>query len=152
MWMQSRRDSASFVAIGLFAGAFLLTSLLAAGMAAVQLVPFFEYLRRSRLLEQRSHAQTPLVLMIWPLLMFPNLLGNPATKYQVDPTLPPPDFETANLVYCGGVVIFLALISILFVGRNRAHAFFAAATVLWFAYAYDIAGAWKLFALIPTVD
>jgi Bacterial membrane protein YfhO len=152
MWMRTRRDFAAFCRIGSLAGAFLLVGAFAIGIAAVQLVPFFEYLRQSRLLEQRSDVQTPLSLVIWPLLFFPNLLGNPSTYYYIKQSVPPPDFETANLVYSGGIVMLLALISLLFINRNRRHMFFAMAALVWFLYAYDVGGAWHLFALLPSVE
>jgi hypothetical protein len=151
LWMRSRRDLAALRAIGGLSGTFLLVGLLAFQIAAVQLIPFFEYLRQSRLIEQRSDVQTPLSLVIWPLLFFPNLLGNPSTYYYIKQSVPPPDFETANLVYSSGIVMLLASISLLFVNKNRRHAFFAIAALVWFVYAYDIAGAWRLFAMIPSV-
>jgi hypothetical protein len=152
LWMRTPRDLAAFRRVGSFAGSFLIVGALAAGMAGIQLVPFFEYLRASHLLEQRSDVQTPLMLAIWPLLFFPNLLGNPSTLYHIKESVPPPNFETANLVYSGGIVMLLAVISLLFVNRNRRHAFFALAALVWFVYAYDIGGAWHVFALIPSVE
>jgi hypothetical protein len=133
------------------AAAFVATGVLAAGMAAIQLLPFFEYLRMSQVLVERSHAQTPLSLVTWPLLFFPNLLGNPSTLYNLSDQLPPPNFETANLIHAGGIVMFLAAISLLFARRNHHHMFFAALAAVWFVYAHDIGGAWHFFSTIPTV-
>ncbi|HTF87746.1 MAG TPA: YfhO family protein [Planctomycetota bacterium] len=125
---------------------------LAAGLCAFKVLPFLEYLQNSRLLEQRSHVQTPLIGVIWPLQLFPNLLGNPSTDYYLHPSLPPPNFETANLVYIGGLVLFLALASLAFVRRSLTHAFFAVVAGLWILYAYDVGGAWHIFAWIPGLD
>ncbi|HUR26618.1 MAG TPA: YfhO family protein [Planctomycetota bacterium] len=124
-------------------------AILAACLGAFKIVPFLEYLRDSRLLEQRSSAQTPLIGDIWPLHFFPNLAGNPSLDYYLRPTIPPPNYETANLVYAGGLVLFLALISLAFVRRNAAHCFFALVAVLWIFYAYDVGGAWRVFSWIP---
>ena len=49
----------------------LFAAALAAGLAAFQLLPFFEYLANSRVLEQRSYRQTPLDWQWWPLMLFP---------------------------------------------------------------------------------
>ncbi len=131
---------------------FLLAGVLAAGMSAFQILPFFEYLSQSRVLEQRSDFQTPLTPEFWPLAMFPNVLGNPSTQYYLSYTVPPPNFEHTNSVYTGGLVVYLALLCLLFVRRDRFAAFFTSAAIVWALYAYNFFGLSRWFALIPSVD
>jgi hypothetical protein len=124
---------------------------LAAGLTAFQTLTFLEYLNASRVLEQRSAFQTPLIPSFWPLLMFPNALGNPATPYTISYDIPPPNFELTNTVYVGGLVVLLAALSLFFVRRDRFVAFFATAATVWIFYAYDFLGASHLFAKLPTL-
>ena len=145
------RDRSAWRDVVPLTAAFVATGVLAAGMAAIQLLPFFEYLRSSQVVTERSHVQTPLALVTWPLLFFPNLLGNPSTYYNLSDQIPTPNFETVNLAYAGGIVMFLAAISLFFARRNHHHAFFAIAVLVWFVYAHDVGGAWHFFATIPSV-
>lgn len=126
--------------------------LVGAGLAAFQLLPFFEFLENSRLYEQRSLVQTPLSTEYWPLLFFPNVLGNPSTPYVISLTVPFPNFELINMAYTGPLVVFLAGAALLFARRSRLVVFFAVGAAAWVFYAYDLFGAAKFFALIPTVD
>lgn len=134
------------------AGKFAFAGLVAAGLSAFQLLPFFEFLQNSRLFEQRSHVQTPLGTSYWPLMLFPDLVGNPSTTYVITHAIPSPNYELVNMAYIGGIVVFAALLSLLYVHVDRLIAFFALAATAWVFYAYDLLGAAKLFALIPTVD
>ena len=131
---------------------FAFAGLVGAGLAAFQLLPFFEFLHNSRLYEQRSLVQTPLSTEYWPLAFFPDLLGNPSTPWVLSYNLPWPNYELINMAYIGALVVFLALVSVVFVLRDKTLAFFALAGTAWVFYAYDLCGAAKLFALIPTVD
>jgi hypothetical protein len=134
------------------AGKFSYVGLVALGLAAFQLLPFFEFLENSRLFEQRSHVQTPLSTEYWALMLFPDLIGNPSLPYNLSYTIPSPNYELVNMAYAGGLVVFLALVSLAFAGRDKLVLFFALAGTAWVFYAYDLCGAARLFALIPTVD
>ena len=134
------------------AGKLCFAGLVGAGLAAFQLLPFFEFLENSRLYEQRSLVQTPLSTEYWPLLFFPDLLGNPSTPWVLSYTLPWPNYELVHMAYIGAGVVFLALVSLVFAWRDKHLAFFAVGGTAWAFYAYDLFGAAKLFALIPTVD
>ena len=128
----------------------LAAALIAIGLGAFQTVPFLEYMFNSRLFEQRSAIQTPLLSLTWPLHFFPNLLGNPSeSSHYLHPAVPPPNFETANLVYAGAMALLLAAVSLVFARRNWAHGFFAFVALLWLAYGYDILGTGRLLGMIP---
>ncbi|MBI5365020.1 MAG: YfhO family protein [Planctomycetes bacterium] len=123
---------------------------IAAGLAAVQLFPFFEYLRASTLGRLRDVPQTPLLGGTWPLLFFPNLLGNPSKIAAGWPEGPRPSFEHVHAVTTSGFVIFLALVSIAWIRRSRAHAFFMLIVTWWVLYAYNVFGfAHALGELVP---
>jgi hypothetical protein len=123
----------------------------AAGMGAVQLLPFLEYLSRSTVLDWRSHMQAPLGTVAWPLAFFPNLLGNPSLPYNIAYWLPPPNYEAANTSYIGALALCAFVVSIVFARRDRRVAFFALLAILWAAYAYNLLGASRVFALVPTL-
>lgn len=134
------------------AGKFCFAGIVGAGMSIVQLWPFFEFLENSRLYEQRSLVQTPLVTKYWPLILFPNAIGNPSQTYNLAFDVPAPNYELVNMAYIGGLVVFLALVSLWFARRDKVIVFFAVGAAAWAFYAYDLFGAARWFALIPTVD
>lgn len=131
-------------------------ALCAAGIAAVQLLPFLEYLRESQALGERTAAgtrQLPLAAAAWIFLFFPNLLANPAKLEAGWPRGPAPNFELVNGVTTSTLVVFLAIVSVRWlVGaadrRARAHAAWLAILVLWIAYAYDVWGFASLAARV----
>lgn len=121
----------------------LFAAVCAAGIAAVQLVPFLEYLRESQALGERTAEgtrQLPLAAAAWIFLAFPNLLANPAKLEAGWPRGPAPNFELVNGVTTSMLVVFLAIVSVRFVAGSRAHAAMLALLVVWIAYAYDVAG------------
>jgi len=122
------------------------------GLAAVQLVPFSEYLHQSHVFEERSAHQTPLDPHWWPLALFPDVLGSPAAPYLIGFDVPKPNYELVNMEYTGGLATFLFLASLVFAWRDRKLLFFALGGLAWLVYAHDIGGAWKIFAWIPSVD
>lgn len=140
--------------VAALAGKLAFASILAAGVGAVQVLPFFEYLDNSRVIEERTigHGQTPLDPMFWPMAFFPDVIGNPSTIYNLGYHIPPPNYELVNMAYGGATVLFLAGLSLLFAHKNRRIAFFALAGTAWAFYAYDFLGASRWFAYIPTVS
>jgi hypothetical protein len=146
---KNRRATRDVARLGLELGT---AAVLAAGLTALQTLTFFEYLQRSRVLEQRSLVQTPLYPAFWPLMMFPNVLGNPSSAYNLSYELPQPNYELVNMAYIGALVLLLAAVSLVFVRRDRYIAFFAVCACVWVFYAYDFFGASTLFASLPTLD
>lgn len=146
-----RGVSGSLRRVAQLAGKLCFAGLVGAGMAVFQLWPFFEFLENSRLYEQRSLVQTPLSTQYWPLILFPNVIGNPSLSYNLAYDVPSPNYELVNMAYIGGLVVFLALVSLCFVRRDKAIAFFALGATAWAFYAYDLFGAARWFALIPSV-
>jgi Bacterial membrane protein YfhO len=151
-WLELRRAAQARRPLWPLACALLAATLLAVGMASFQMLPFLEYLANSHVFEQRSSVQTPLDPHFWPLAMVPNILGNPASPYILDYAIPPPNFELVNTAHINGFVAFLALLAGLLVRRNRYARFFWIAAALWACYAYDLLGASRWFALLPTLD
>ena len=151
-WIETRREPRALRRLLRPALSLLACPVLALGMASFQLLPFLEYLQTSRVFEQRSHQQTPLDPRFWPLEMFPNILGNPASTYILDYNIPPPNFELVNTAHINGLVSFLALAALVLVVRSRYVRFFWIAGAAWACYAYDLCGASRWFEMIPTLD
>ena len=149
LWFARGRSFAGVRALAPLPLQFVAAALVALGLTAFQTLPFLEYWNASRLVEQRSHAQTPLLAHLWPMHFFPDLLGNPSTRYDLGAGIPPPNYETANLPYVGALALALALVSLVFVRRRRAHLGFAIAAIVWVLWAYDVFGVAKLAALVP---
>ncbi len=151
-WLQTRHEPRALRRLLPLALSLLVCPVLAAGMASFQVLPFLEYLHNSRVFEQRSQVQTPLDPHFWPLEMFPNILGNPASPYILDYSIPPPNFELVNTAHINGLVCFLAALALVFVLRNRYARFFWIAGALWACYAYNLFGLSRWFELFPTLD
>lgn len=125
------------------------SALAAAAIAAVQMLPFLEYLRNSRALLLRDAPQAPLSGALWPFLAFPNLLGNPAKLAAGWPDGPAPNFEFVHAVTTSAFVVFLGLVSLFWIRRSRAHAFFALVMLWWVVYAYDLFGFGRAVGALP---
>lgn len=118
----------------------VIAGLLAAGIAAPQLLPFVEYLSRSATLATDRGAGWPLARANWPLAMFPNLAGAPMGRRSLDASLPAPNYEEFTSFYVGGVVLFAAALSLAFARRDRRASFFAALAFAWIVYAWNVFG------------
>ena len=151
-WRATHGDRRARLDVLALAGKLAFAGLIALGLGAIQILPFFEYLRESRVIEQRSLRQTPLEWVWWPLMMFPDVLGNPASPYKLSDNVPPPNYELVVVAYTGAGAMALALLSLLFARRSAFTWFFAIAGITWVVYAYDLFGATDLFLKIPTLD
>jgi|GEM_PF-583598 len=149
-----RASSSAAVRLDLakLAGKLAFASALAAGLAAFQILPFFEYLENSRVIEQRSLRQTPLESTWWPLAFFPDVLGNPSSPYKLSDNVPPPNYELVVVAYTGAAAMVMALFSLVFARRSGYAWFFAISGAIWVVYAYDVFGATDLFLKLPTLD
>lgn len=129
---------------------FGVSGLVAVGLAAFQLVPFLEYMSNSDALAERSAtvANAELISNNWPLLFFPDLLGNPSTNFRLL-GFPPPEYSSANSSYLGALVLFLGVLSLRFVLRDKYIAFFAGLTLGWVVYAYNLFGLGKILQSVP---
>ncbi len=128
------------------------TPLLAIGLAAVQLVPFYEYLRESATFASRNLAThaNPLIKNLIPLLFFPNLLGNPSLPYS-DPALTRlTNYNEVNGGYMGLTVLFLAGLTVLTLPWHKSAlaAFFTGVMAAWFAYAYNLFGVGAIITML----
>lgn len=139
-WRAGGRGWAGVRAIGVRAVALLASAGLAAGLAAIQLLPFFEYLGQSTALVVRDRPQTPLTGHVWPFLVFPNVLGSPTKHENGWPSGPLPNYEVVNSVTTSALFLVLVVVSFLWLRRSRAHAFFALVLTWWVVYAYNVLG------------
>lgn len=126
---------------------------LGVGLAAVQLVPFVEYLRESAVYANRGtqHELHALPVELAPLAAFPNLLGNPSRAYY-DPVLRDGlNYNEANSHYAGLIALLLAAVAVGGWRRHRSRRvlFFAAVAVAWVLYAYDVGGLGRLAGRLP---
>jgi len=126
---------------------------LAAGLGALQLRPFFEYLEHSTLLAERAGPQATLGAGAWPFQFFPNLLGSPIKTLPGWPDGPAGGFESTHAHTSSALVVFLALASLIWIRRSRAHAFFGLVLSWWIVYAFDVLG-WgrAAAALVPAFE
>lgn len=139
-WSRHRADRPARKRFVALAGEFTIVGLLAAGLAAVQILPFLEYLGHSTVLATRSQGQPALAIANWPLWFFPDLLGNPSSRHVIAYELPHPNYEDVNTAYAGALVLWLTVVGA-FVARSRRFWFFAACAVLGIVYGYDLTGA-----------
>lgn len=148
-------------------------TLLGAGISMVQTLPFLEYLVRSTsYAEGSTRALTHFDPRFTPLQAFPNLLGNPATRYY-DPgplrgtlRLPNGDpigsnYNEAVGFYIGLVVLLLAGAGVLSLLRRRGDTsavprlvvgFFTVTAVAWFLWVHDIGGINSVIGKAPIVE
>ncbi len=134
------------------AGAFFAAAALGTGLAAVQILPFLEYLEHSAALKVRAHNQEAFLLAQWPLLAYPDLFGNPSTAFWPRLTLPAPNYEGANMLYPGALVLALAALGASTRRARGAALALLALLALWFVYAYDLFGAAALAARVPLLE
>lgn len=125
------------------------------GLAALQLVPFAEYLANSAV-DRRSAIWMQHALTInWPLALYPDLLGNPSQPDTLNAlTNDFGNYNEVNGVYLGGAVLYLALLGLAFIRRNRHRQlilFFGTIAFVWLFYAYDLFGVKQAFNIIPGV-
>jgi hypothetical protein len=151
-WYDHRRDPGATRALRQLAIGLGLACVIAAGIGALQILPFLEYLHNSRVYEQRSSVQTPLDPRFWPLSMFPDILGTPRGPYLLGYEIPPPNYELILTAHIGALASFLAVLAVSLLGRSFHARFFWIFGVLWLGYAYNLFGVSKFFALIPTLD
>jgi hypothetical protein len=130
--------------------ALLVVAVLSAGLCLPQVLPFLEYLEHSRVLEQRSGAQTPLSAALWPLQAFVNVLGNPGGGQVYSHAVPAPNYELANMAWVGPALLGCAAAG-LALSRRRLADFFACCAALWWIYAHDLFGAATLLSDVPLV-
>jgi hypothetical protein len=118
-------------------------------IGAVQIVPFVEYFANSTLRNSRFHGQVALDARHWPLWFFPDLLGNPSTTYQLAWTVPSPNYEAANTVYVGPILLFAAVTALVFARRDWRIAFFGLFGLVWWVAIHNGAGLLQLLDRLP---
>jgi hypothetical protein len=133
------------------AGATLLGVLL----AAVQILPFVEYLGQSSSYSIRATHPAPTGdSRFLGLLGFPDLFGNPSQQYH-DVAIPSPaafrNFNEYASVYVGLIALLLVVIGLISLRRKRSFAvvFFTAVGLAWAAYAYNLGDFEHLVRLLP---
>lgn len=144
-WRRGLAPPASLLRLGAL---LCIVAALSAGLCLPQLLPFLEYLEHSRVLEQRSGAQTPLAAALWPLQAFANVLGNPGGGAAYSHAIPPPNYELANMTWVGPALLGCAAAGLALARRRLADAF-AFAAVAWWIYAHDLFGVSTLLSEVP---
>jgi hypothetical protein len=148
------------------AGQFVVATGLAVGLAAVQLLPFVEYLHRSTAYADGSvRAQSHYALAYSGLHAFPNLFGAPSGSYyqpaQLVGDLQLPDgarlasnYIEANGIYVGLLVLLLAAVGAVSLIRRRVFVgvFMAVAAVVWVVYVHDVGGIGHTVGNLPLVE
>jgi hypothetical protein len=131
-------------------GQFTAAALIVPLIAGAQLLPFLEYLSHS-MGNPTGKSQVALPLSILPLLVFPNLLGNPSGPYH--PILQTQDalwnFPESNSLYLGAITLLLAIASLPLARRSWPARFFGLAALLWLVYVFDLFSTRAWFKLIP---
>lgn len=135
LWHGWHYQRAKLLVLFKVAGQLLLAGLLALGLSALQMLPFFEYLLNSATLTPGNErvADYSLPVSWWPLYFFPYLFGNPVSNYLI----PTHNFTEANGPYLACLVIFMAILGLRFVRRDKYIAFFSGAAIVWVLYAYN---------------
>lgn len=142
LWWQSGwqqlKSLLKVIKLGLQLG---VTGVIGAGLAGLQLLPFFEYLNNSGVGADRQQIGWATLVEpggLWSLNLFPDLLGNPGSSFKTNSALPPPNYNEINSAYIGGLVLLLAALSLLFIWRNKYIIFFGLANLAWLFYAYNV--------------
>jgi hypothetical protein len=148
LWRERRSRGEFFAALRLGLG-FLVVAVLGTGLAAIQIAPFVEYLEHSAAAHTRKHNLEAFILGQWPLLGYPDLLGNPSKSVWPKLTLPGPNYEGANMLYPGALVLLLAAFGLVTHPRRKLTAAMGVLLAIWFLYAYNIGGLAKLASTVP---
>jgi hypothetical protein len=127
----------------------------ALALAAVQLLPFLDYVRQSTTLSERKAGAVfyQLFLHLAPLHFFPHLLGSPALAHVEPAQVTGTNFIESNGSYVGLAALYLAGWAVLSwpLHRSRLVAFFALTAAVWWAYAYNVGGFARLLASVPVL-
>jgi hypothetical protein len=141
---------------GAAAGQFLAAAALALALCAAQLLPFAEYLRHSAALAERSTGPfafaggVPTFMPHFaPLLAFPDLLGNPALRYDEPVMLRVTNYVEANGHYLGLIALFLAGLGLAGARRSAPAACFGGAAAVWLLYVYNVGGFGEVVSRLP---
>jgi hypothetical protein len=148
------------------AGQFMVASILAVGLAAIQLLPFAEYLQRSTAYEEGSErAQAHFDVGYSALQAFPDLFGAPSKTFHEparfvgglelpDGTPIASNYNESAGVYVGLVALFLAGVGALSAVRRRSVVgiFLVVAAAGWFVYVHDLGGIGHTVGALPLVE
>ncbi|HYD91441.1 MAG TPA: hypothetical protein VEA37_08145, partial [Flavobacterium sp.] len=128
---------------------FSLAGALGAGLAAVQLLPFFEYLSRSQQLLERTGANTHYLPKSLAILNFiPDFFGNQAINAQAYFTTQT-NYNESTMGYIGLSFLFLSLVAVLYFYREPLVKFYTVAAALCFAVVYKAPLVYDLVVLLP---
>ncbi len=129
-------------------------SVLALGIAAVQVLPFAEYLGQSTAASFRNGKKTSfLEPSLAGLHLLPRLVGSPFDPYQgrlLDQNNVQLPYNLIASPYIGAFVLALAGVGVLSLRRRqRQDQYFAVLAAAWLLYAYNVAGLGNLISELP---
>ncbi|MBL8858052.1 MAG: YfhO family protein [Planctomycetes bacterium] len=118
-------------------------------ISAIQALPYLEYMRNARGV---GAPLAELAFPPWPLLVFPDLLGNPVTETALG--LGVHSTSHANLAgaYVGALALFLAVFGCALARGSRTTWFFAGLAVLGLCLGFGVFGTLGLQALLPAQE
>ncbi len=115
-------------------------------VCAIQALPYLEYAGNARVAPLVS---SDYALPSWPLLLFPNLFGNPASANWFGPGFHAPDFMTFAAVASGALPIMLAVFGFSATRREQMGWFFAAVAIAGFCAGTGLLGHGLFQGLFP---
>jgi hypothetical protein len=130
---------------------FLVACVLATAVAAVQLVPFTEYLAHSSVRDRQHGVEAgrfALPVRAWGLLLLPQALGNATDAHDVAAGAGS-SFAEAGSRSIGAIAALLAVAAVPFFRRDPRLRFFLAATAAWCVYAWNPLGLAAVFRIVP---
>ncbi len=155
LWRGARFGRAALWKVLRLAVYFSAVGLLAAGLAAIQILPFLEYLSNSPNEHRGPIWQSAASSDWWPLSLYPNLLGSPGDARTINLIGRVYNYNEINDAYLNGMCLFLSVTGVLFFRGNqyrRYFAFFGGVALVWLIYAGNLFGLKSIFNIIPGVS
>ncbi|MDX9893761.1 MAG: YfhO family protein [Patescibacteria group bacterium] len=119
-------------------------------LAAIQLIPFFEYLLNSQVYISRTGANTNfLPPQLFSLNLIPDLFGNQTIDHFY---LNLSNYNEITNGYAGLTILFFALLSLIYLYKDKVTIFFSALALLSLTITYKAPLIFSLFTSLPVFD
>ncbi len=126
----------------------LLAELLALGVTAIQLLPFFEYISQGSPEIRGVQGQILMPASWLPLFGYPDILGSPADRATINIIGMAGNFSEKNSFHIGLACLFIVFLGIAFLRHKKnvgRYVFFLSLIGLWLIYALGLFGLRPLF-------